>query len=291
MTSSPYSFLQHQQSARNAQTATAWDHFASHRTQITNQLRGIVGRCVGRHALRMCVLGAGNCNDLDLLELCQLFAQLTLVDIDRSALQAAVARVGLEASDQIEIRAPLDLTGLSPEFAHWSECLPTPGVVKSALERLRGTSQLEVLSGGFDVVLSSCVLTQLIDSAQRAIGEDHEEFFDLLSALRLRHIEHMLELLRGDGVGLLVTDLVSTDTWPGMRELPIEQLPQAAAAAVRDKNFFSGVNPSVIYHLLKNHPTLSAKISQVTPISPWIWDWGTRAYVVYGMQFRRSAHG
>ena len=66
-----------QQLDLNQSTRTYWESFGFHRGRITELLAGPSN---GRG--RLCILGAGNCNDLDLTKLLEVFEQVVFVDLD-----------------------------------------------------------------------------------------------------------------------------------------------------------------------------------------------------------------
>ena len=70
--------LASQQARFNRSTRDHWPHFASHRDWIE---RLLVADGLGGGG-RLCVLGAGNCNDLDLPALAEAFDEIHLVDLD-----------------------------------------------------------------------------------------------------------------------------------------------------------------------------------------------------------------
>ena len=91
----------------NRQTRDAWKRCAAHRRKI-HALISAAGCAEGS---RLCVLGAGNCNDLDLRSLEREFAEIHLVDLDREAIAAGIARQQLAGSSQLVVNAPCDLSG------------------------------------------------------------------------------------------------------------------------------------------------------------------------------------
>src|SRR5881275_908124 len=91
-----------EQARQNRTTQSQWLLYASHRREIE---RLIVPESPGGH---ICVLGAGNCNDLDLKWLAQVYREVHLVDLDDVALRSAVERQGLGDSSDIHCHAPVD---------------------------------------------------------------------------------------------------------------------------------------------------------------------------------------
>ncbi|HYE18526.1 MAG TPA: hypothetical protein VEA69_08780 [Tepidisphaeraceae bacterium] len=110
------------QAKMNRSTRGQWDLFARHRAEIE---RLIVPAAGGGRA---CVMGAGNCNDLDLKWLSGAYAEVRLVDIDPAALERAVERQlggGVRGEGEEEMRggvvmqAPVDLTGIADLVGSW----------------------------------------------------------------------------------------------------------------------------------------------------------------------------
>src|SRR5260370_41422910 len=86
-----------------------WHLYAEHRAPVT---AAIVKSAAGEGA-RLCLLGAGRCNDVDLEQLLLTFAEIHLVDIDKSALAQAVARHDPAVRARLHVHAPVDLSGLT----------------------------------------------------------------------------------------------------------------------------------------------------------------------------------
>src|SRR5262245_2519766 len=88
-------WLQRCEVGNNRQTRDCWDAYSSHRAQTTDAVLA-AGRKLPNAATSacrsLCVLGAGNCNDVDLAALCSHFGSVTLVDADRDAVASGVQR-------------------------------------------------------------------------------------------------------------------------------------------------------------------------------------------------------
>ncbi|MFK7777794.1 MAG: hypothetical protein QM501_06680, partial [Gimesia sp.] len=65
----------------NLESRPNWECGTAHRERITAHLTDLAGQ----QRPRLCILGAGNCNDLDLNQLSQVFKEIHLVDLDESA--------------------------------------------------------------------------------------------------------------------------------------------------------------------------------------------------------------
>jgi len=98
----------------NATTAGNRAWFAAHRQRIEVLLRK------NPRGARLCVLGAGNCNDLDLPELAGHFGEIHLVDLDATATRNATRPLGLanlivHAGHHRDRRHPFDLGYATPD--------------------------------------------------------------------------------------------------------------------------------------------------------------------------------
>lgn len=246
-----------EQGRRNRESRDAWSAFTAHRARVMQLL---IEAAAGRQQPALCLLGAGNCNDVDLSQLLPHYAAIRLVDCDAPALNAAVDRQGLASNPAIVLQGNVDLLGP-----------PMQGL------------------GPFDVVASLCVLSQLVDAATQLLGNDPQspQTLELVRAIRHRHLTLLVELLRPDGCGLLITDLVSSETVPHLQTLPQSQLASVIAHCLATKNFFTGLNPAVVLDVLQRDPWFTARITVEPPLGPWIWDLGPRQYAVYALRLRR----
>jgi hypothetical protein len=264
---------------RNTARRDAWECFARHRARVTGLLCDAAPAVGGR----LCVLGAGNCNDLELARLSRQFAELHLVDVDGEALAAAVARQGPFHAGAVHLHGGCDLTGIWHQLAAWSPERPADAAeVRRAIDA--ANAFVPELPGEFDVAASVCLLSQLIDGIVASLGERHPAFLDLLQAVRGRHLQLLADATAPGGTGLLITDVVSTDTAPGLASVPDDQLEPALVALVHAGNLFHGLHPAVIANELQRDP----RVRSVEILKPWLWDFGVRQYGVVAIRFRRT---
>src|SRR5690349_5752462 len=100
----------------NAASRDAWDQYSSHRKVVTE----ILTAGVSPGPSRLCVLGAGNCNDLDLAALLAVHREVHLVDLDAEALAHGVERQGRADNPAVRCHGGLDVTGVLNTLAAWS---------------------------------------------------------------------------------------------------------------------------------------------------------------------------
>jgi hypothetical protein len=268
---------------RNASTRGRWDAMASHRARIMS----LIEESRGENGRTLCLLGPGNGNDIDLARLAGDYEKIALIDLDEAALARAVAALDEKQSERVLRYCPVDLSGILPALESWVRNRnPTEEQISTVKRSVVAAPRPDV--GTFDVVASTCMLTQLIDSVYMALPTEHPRCVQLVTAVCNRHLEIILELLTPGGRGLLVTDFVATQTVPELAQLDELLLPQAATKWIEERNFFTGANPFAIrdYYSRSREPGPCAADVRVN--GPWRWDIGDRQLAVCAVTFRRT---
>jgi hypothetical protein len=111
---------------------------------------------------------------------------------------------------------------------------------------------------------------------------------ETVQAVRLGHLQLMADMLTPRGIGILVTDVVSSDTLPQLLTAQDLEVSGLLAAAIQQHNFFTGLNPAVLLGLFTHDPLLRDRVQRAEPVSPWRWNLGPRVYAVYGIRFFRT---
>jgi hypothetical protein len=83
----------------NEKSCDKWDLYHSHREQV---MALIEGKSKSQND-RLCILGAGNCNDIDLNVLVDRYREIHLIDIDDKAVCEGVSRQELNDCKRIFI--------------------------------------------------------------------------------------------------------------------------------------------------------------------------------------------
>lgn len=260
-----------EQAVHNGESASSWESFAGHRARITGLLRAV------QRGEGLCVLGAGNGDDLDLGALVREFGEVHLVDLDGAALERARARVSPSLTARVILHGDVDLTGLLDGAERWGEddqalALQADGAAAAIAARLGRT---------FDVVLSSCVLSQLCAPFTRALARRAPEWTALMRLVGRSHFELMARLLRPEGTGVALGDVylgpasVHRDvTWSSVDGHTL----QNGILRLRD--------PAFLAELLAAPPVreliASARLSE-----PWLWQVEEAAMLVYAIVFQR----
>jgi hypothetical protein len=210
-----------------------------------------------------------------------------LVDLDQRALARAVEQLPPQCASRVEQKGGVDLTGILTKLSSWTGGSPLSDTELTATIETGRTAPAPD-DGTFDVVGSMCVLTQLIDSIYLGLGKAHPRGIELVLAVRNRHLEVMIELLKPGGVGVLVTDFVSTETAPEIARLGEAQFPAAALEWLERRNFFTGANPFAIRDFFRSLATTGWAVEDVGVTAPWRWDIGAKQFAVSAVTFRRG---
>lgn len=263
--------------------------FAGHRRQLTELL---VRESAGRgesSAGRLCVLGAGNCLDLDLERLARSYAAIHLVDVDEYALARARERQSESIRARLILHGGSDLSGLLARLERWQRMELTPDELLSHPERTAAQLAVE-LGGPFEVVASTCVLTQMQLALRRALSETHPCFEAAAFTLTLTHLRTLAGLTRPGGRCLLVTDLATEQMAPLRSAESGGDLRDLLADLLRAGDVFNVVHPQLIADLVADDPSLREQLALLGLADPWLWHNGPqRIFLVCALAFERRA--
>lgn len=262
-------------------------HFAAHRARLTEE---ILARAPAGGGGRLCLLGAGNANDVDLTALSRRFREVHLVDVDADAVGSAVARLGGEDRPRVTTHAPVDVSGVFDRLEDWSKTPPDPATI--AREVAAAPARVAAaLPGPFEVVVSCCLLTQIQLVLLEIVGDRHVRFDDLRNALNAIHVRTLLALLAPGGVALLVTDLTASATYPFEALAPDADLGALMGDLLAAGNVIHAAHPGRLSAIIRRDPTLAARHEVRWPMGPWLWHNGPEhTYLVYGLEITSRAH-
>jgi hypothetical protein len=265
------------------------EHFAGHRARLTQE---ICARAPAGGGGRVCLLGIGNANDVDLDAVAARFAEVHLVDIDPEAIERARARVSTQARARLVVQAPVDLSGIFDKLDAWVKKPPSVDTIADAVEEGVGALD-DRLPGSFDVVVSCCVLTQLHLALLEVTGDRHPRFEEFRVALNHIHVLTVATQLGPGGVGLLVTDLTSSEHYPPLDHLPPDaDVGKLMSDLVHVGNVIGATHPGILSGIIRHDDELKAKYGVRFPVGPWLWHNGpSQTYLVYGLEIKRSADG
>lgn len=265
-----------------------WMH--GHRERLT---AAIIERASAGGTGRLCLLGGGNANDVDLPRLVAAFREVHLVDIDAEALGRAHERLTEAERARVFLHAPVELSGMFGDFEAWTRAAPLLGANRVERARAAAVAAGAVaaqLPGPFDTVVSCCMLTQIQLSLRDLVGERDRDFPALRATMNAIHVRLLAGLLGPRGKALLATDMASSTTYP------LDSLPADADVAglfqelVATGNVFFISHPGLLAAEIRRDPQLDPHLTVHFPVGAWLWQNGPNIrYLVYALELAR--HG
>jgi hypothetical protein len=247
----------------NDLTAGHWALYDEHRRHLSTLIAGHGPR----H--RLAVLGAGNANDLDLDVLAARFVEIHLADLDGAALARAARRQSPATRERLTLHAERDLSGLLDRLPGWRANAPDAETLARAAPAA-AARVVAGLPGPFDLVVSDCLMSQIAWTCFCAFG-DTPMLMAIVTVALAAHLRALVALTRPGGRCLLVTDVISSDTYPLDRTFP--QLDGGALLRRLDRQgrLFSGTSPALTRMMLEDDPDLAREVEDVSVVAPWTW--------------------
>lgn len=268
-------------SRNNRRTSDFWDLYAPHRQHLSEIIAEYGS------GSRLCILGAGNSNDLDLERFAAAFAEVHLTDLDASALSRAFERQSPETQRRLVLHPEREVSGFFEHLPAWRMTDPTPEALANVVP-IGAVRLAKALPGPFDLVVSDCVASQLFWTCFEALG-NRPLLTHVIRAVLLTHVRALVALTRPGAWSLLVTDAISSDTVP-LDNLYAQVDPMALLRELdRTQMLFSGTNPSLADAVIRGDEQLAAGIDDVIVIPPWLWRVAShRTVLVYALAFHRA---
>jgi len=261
--------------------------YAGHRRHLTELLMARPEAAEAAESPRLCVLGAGNCGDLDLERLASRYRSIHLVDIDAEALERARERQSASTRAVLVPVAPLDLSGLLDPLERWKQLQSTLDEVLAHPERL-AANIAHRLGGPFEVVVSACVLSQMHLSVRNVLGDTHRLFQAAGYTLNVTHLRTLSLLARPGGVALLVSDVATEQMAPLSASSERRDYLALLEHQLRIGAVFDAVRPDTMVGIACDDPALVREIGLTRLMDAWVWQNGPRrAFLVYALELPR----
>jgi len=272
------------QALANLSALPHYSSFAEHRNRLT---RVALEAATTLEAPSLCVLGAGNCFDLDLNALAHCYSAIHLVDIDASALARASERQQTPTQKRLVLHAPADCSGLLNRIERWARYDVTPAELLGHAERTARQMRAE-LQGPFDVVLSSCILSQMQLSVLEVLTDRHRLFQAVRLTLNLTHLRTLAELTRPTGCALFATDASSSELHQFPDLAPNANCRPFLSELVEQGRVFDFADPDQLATQLRDDPVLRHAFDEFRPCDAWVWNNGPHTqFLVYAARLRR----
>lgn len=233
----------------NALHPDSSEAFAAHRARLMD----LVG--VGGAEQRLLVLGVGNASDLDLPVLAARFGEVHLVDLDGAALERAKARQPQSVQARLVLHPDIDLSGLLEHLDDWGEAFPEPRLLGATA--IAAARSLVAELGRYEVVLSTCVLSQLGLPFRRNWVAPASTWANLSAALNAVHLATLAGCTAGRGI---------------------------LAFDVQEQDGVVTPDPELVLAQLRS-PGLAGLVGAPQLSEPWQWRLGSILQSVYAIEF------
>ena len=119
---------------------------------------------------------------------------------------------------------------------------------------------------------STCLLSQVLETAAHALGRNHRQIAEAEAALRAGHLRLMARLAAPGGEALLVAEVVSSDTLAELPRLPEVDLAGLLPELGREGNHFRGVHPRQLLAALRADPSVGPLVARRPRCRPGVGD-------------------
>ena len=256
-----------------------WECYQNHRDIVTRSI--LSQRKADGESL--VILGTGQCLDLDLPQLSEQFATVKLVDIIESS--EGIQRQGVSGKN-VEFIGGVDVCGVFEMLGTYRQS-PSRRLLDDIIHK--AGDFILAMNIKSDVVVSTCLLSQIINHAYESVGLEEHRFIELLTTLRHQHLKILIEMLKPGGRGVLVTDFVASSSLPELKTAKVNELQQILAKAIVEKNYFHGLNPKRV-HAVFAEEGIGEQLTSVKLSSPWRWiATPDLVYACFALIFEKSA--
>jgi hypothetical protein len=270
----------------NREGTDDWTLYAGHRARITAAILEQASPTGGA----LCLLGAGNANDLDLAALASSFDEIRLVDIDPAALERAMARQAPTIRAKLRAYAPVDLSGLyqrldQPDFSL------DPFAAQTLIDDATA-SVIGQIPSDSERVVSGCVLTQMAWALKARLGKQHALAVKLQQIMAAVHLRTLVTLSAPGRSALLITDAISSRVHPLAELEAATDYRELLSRLTEQALVFQVANPVNLAKVLRWDPCLREQGTRAEVGEPWLWTGPKQVtFLVYPMTLERRAGG
>lgn len=276
----------------NKETRNNFKNYTSHRNRSTDLILS------QEKSGNILIIGAGNCNDIDLKTLSSIFEEVHLLDIDQQALEYGVNnQIGFTEKIHFHIA---DISQVSNSIDKLI-AEPFGSRAKRIIKSLQSLPFNSTLSNSFEMVVSQCLVSQLVYPVYKTIVEEDNPsnvkiFKRLIEELVVSHLKQMAAYLVKGGIGITITDTVSSEDIPDT----IQDNQHTLLQILKDVYFnpaYMGYGHNIfgtnIYRLFAEHkmelaPLIDLKAKNALNTPCWKWDFSPeRQYIVQAFVFSR----
>ncbi len=273
----------------NRQARDDWELFTAHRQRLTETILSLRPATGGV----LCLLGAGNCNDVDLTALAGAFTEIHLVDIDPAGLDRARQRQVPEVRRRLIPHGGVDLTGVLDRIDRWKGKPPDARALAEAVDEGSAAIARALPAGAMDVTVSCCLMSQLGWCVETVLDDEHPAQIDVKIATIAIHLRTLAALCRPGGSALLASDVISSDHYP-LDELPPDTDLRALAETLIPQRelVYLSASPVLVARALRHDAVLREAFDPPAILTSWLWTGRLgRTYLVYPQLLKRRDDG
>jgi hypothetical protein len=130
------------------------------------------------------------------------------------------------------------------------------------------------------------MISQLVETVSHAIGDRHPRLGTVVSAIRAGHLRLLASLARPGGAATLITDVVSTRSYPPLANVGADGLSDLLPQLARTRDHIHGLHPGEVMAALRGDSVLKEVLSGLEPSRPWTWNLHRRVYLVWAVTMR-----
>lgn len=206
---------------RNMNKDELWNNWKEHRSRICKMIEYNIFLKENVTNKSIAILGAGQCNDIDLNFLLKYAENITLFDIDVDACQVGIERQNLSNNPNIKIHKAFDFIGLDHKFydEYYSQLKEncSISVLKRIIIEAADSIKKPEINEKFDVVISMATHSQLINGFSYPIRDDKtfDDLGDAFSDIYKKGIDTynslLFSLVNKGGTVFILNEVVEID--------------------------------------------------------------------------------
>lgn len=257
-----------------------------HRRRLTRWL------CQGfePQSARCCIVGPGCGAQVNLQDLLMHFSHVCLIDTEQQNFERTFEDQPVDR-EKLQLEVLHDFAGITSILGELRERASQEELkfhdVQEGIEAAQNLAAWPVPSD-FDMVLSTEGLGMVLSAAAAIVGHQHPSLPDFHHAIRSAHIRAMLNILKPQGFGMVVNQLINSKVMPSLPKVPPDKLEWVLSEVIQKGLAPIGASPLQLRDLLLHDQEIKGGFSQVHMLPPWIFDTGPLQFAMAGVSFRKA---
>jgi hypothetical protein len=218
------------------------------------------------------------------------FSQVCLIDTEQQNLERTLEDQPVDR-EQLQLEVLHDFAGITSILGELRERASQAELkfhdVQEGIEAAQNLAAWPV-PNDFDIALSIEGLGMVLSAAAAIVGHLHPSLPDFHHAIRTAHIRALMRILKPQGIGLVVNQLINSKVMPSLPKVPPDKLELVLSEVVQKGHVPVGASPLQLRDLLLHDQEIKDELSQVHLLPPWIFDTGPVQYAMAGVSYRKA---